>query len=152
MTAAAGTLRIRAARPSDAPSLAALSGELGYPAEVDIMRGRLEAIGHRPTDIVLVAELSPAGLVGWIHAAEQAVLEYGQRAEILGLVVSQDVRQHGIGRGLVAAVERWASDRGLVQISVRSAVTREASHLFYQRLGYRRIKTQHAYRKSLGPG
>jgi ribosomal protein S18 acetylase RimI-like enzyme len=116
------------------------------------MTGRLEAIQRRPSDVVLVAELEPAGIVGWIHAAEQAVLEYGVRAEILGLVVDPQYRQHGVGRSLVAAVERWAAGRGLVQISVRSAVTRDASHAFYQRLGYQRIKTQHAYRKPLDPG
>jgi GNAT superfamily N-acetyltransferase len=145
-------LGIRAARLADASRLAALSGELGYPADADVMAGRLESIGRRPSDLVLVAELEPAGLVGWIHAAEQAVLEYGLRAEILGLVVDQRHRQHGVGRALVAAVERWAADRGLAQISVRSAVTRDASHAFYERLGYQRIKTQHAYRKPLGSG
>jgi hypothetical protein len=29
-------------------------------------------------------------------------------------------------------------------------VTREESHPFYERLGYTRVKTQHAYRKRLG--
>lgn len=152
VTAASGDLGIRAACPADAARLAALSGELGYPAGPEVMTGRLEAIGRRPSDVVLVAELAPAELVGWIHATEQAVLEYGLRAEILGLVVDQRYRQHGVGRALVAAVERWAADRGLVQISVRSAVTRDASHAFYERLGYQRIKTQHAYRKPLVPG
>jgi GNAT superfamily N-acetyltransferase len=144
--------RIRPATLSDAASLATLSGELGYPAEADVMAARLDAIRQRPSDLVLVAELDPAGVVGWIHAAEQAVLEYGQRAEILGLVVDQRHRQHGVGRALVAAVERWGRERGLGQISVRSAVTRDASHAFYERLGYLRIKTQHAYRKPLAAG
>ena len=39
--------------------------------------------------------------------------------------------------------------RGLGVIAVRSNVARTESHPFYERLGYVRTKTQHAYRKHL---
>ena len=55
----------------------------------------------------------------------------------------------GVGRLLVTAVEQWAWARGLDQMAVRSNVTRSESHPFYERLGYVRAKTQHAYRKRL---
>jgi hypothetical protein len=43
--------------------------------------------------------------------------------------------------------------RGLGQMAVRSNVDRADSHPFYERLGYVRAKTQHAYRKRLSkPG
>jgi predicted N-acetyltransferase YhbS len=35
-------------------------------------------------------------------------------------------------------------------MTVRSNVVRSGSHPFYERLGYARSKTQHAYRKALG--
>jgi len=54
-----------------------------------------------------------------------------------------------VGRRLVAAVEEWAADRGLEEVTVRSNVVRPEAHPFYERLGYRRAKNQHAYRKSL---
>ena len=54
-----------------------------------------------------------------------------------------------MGRLLVTAVEQWAWERGLDQMAVRSNVTRSESHPFYERLGYVRAKTQHAYRKRL---
>ncbi|HEX2249485.1 MAG TPA: GNAT family N-acetyltransferase, partial [Gemmatimonadales bacterium] len=69
--------------------------------------------------------------------------------EILGLVVDPEHRGHGIGRQLVNAVEEWATGRGLTQMAVRSSVLRAESHPFYERLGYVRVKTQHAYRKRL---
>ena len=50
---------------------------------------------------------------------------------------------------LVAAVERWAADRGLEEMAVRSNVIRTESHPFYERLGYARVKTSHIYRKDL---
>jgi GNAT superfamily N-acetyltransferase len=58
-------------------------------------------------------------------------------------------RRRGVGQELVAAVEWWALGRGVTEISVRSNVVRAESHPFYQRLGYRRTKTQHVYRKPI---
>jgi GNAT superfamily N-acetyltransferase len=92
----------------------------------------------------------PSGaVVGWIHGAEHELIETGRHCEILGLVVDAEHRQVGAGRLLVAAVEAWAADRGLDDVAVRSNVVRTESHPFYERLGYRRVKTQHAYRKRL---
>ena len=79
----------------------------------------------------------------------QELLESGRRCEILGLVVDEEYRATGIGRSLVERVEQWARSRDLLQMAVRSSVLRLESHPFYERLGYRRVKTQHSYRKEL---
>jgi GNAT superfamily N-acetyltransferase len=63
--------------------------------------------------------------------------------------VDPDHRGRGVGRRLVTAVEQWAMTRGLEQMAVRSNIRRAESHPFYERLGYLRTKTQHAYRKRL---
>jgi GNAT superfamily N-acetyltransferase len=99
---------------------------------------------------VLVATGADESVVGWIHGAEQLLLEVGSRCEILGLVVSSGHRRSGIGQRLLTAVEIWAADRGLPEVSVRSNVLRESSHPFYEKHGYRHVKTQHAYRKAVG--
>lgn len=90
-------------------------------------------------------------VVGWLHAAEQELLESGRRCEILGLVVDPAHRARGVGRRLVEAVEAWALARGLDRMAVRSNVARPDSPPFYERLGYERAKTQHASRKPLAP-
>jgi GNAT superfamily N-acetyltransferase len=140
---------IRPARQSDAERLAALSRDLGYPVTADEMAGRLGDLLARDGDIVLVAELEPGQVVGWVHGSEQRLLESARRCELLGLVVDARERGRGLGRRLVTAVEAWARTRGLELMAVRSNVTRTESHPFYERLGYTRIKTQHAYRKRL---
>jgi GNAT superfamily N-acetyltransferase len=76
-------------------------------------------------------------------------LESERRCEILGLVVDPLQRGTGVGRQLVAQVERWAAARGLHMMTVRSNVLRHESHPFYEHVGYERTKTQHAYRKRL---
>jgi GNAT superfamily N-acetyltransferase len=141
----------RTATLGDAPRLAQLSDALGYAVEPLIMAERLERLLKRAEDRVFVAEVD-AGVVGWIHCAEQELLEAGRRCEILGLIVDQAYRGQGIGRALVSAAESWALSRGLGLVSVRSNVVRAESHPFYERLGYVRAKTQHAYRKAVSPG
>jgi GNAT superfamily N-acetyltransferase len=142
---------VRRAGMPDAAPLAALSAELGYPASVEALSERLGCLADRDGEIVLVAELLGGDVVGWVHGSEQLLLESGRRCELLGLVVDPRARGRGVGRRLVTAVEAWATERGLEQMAVRSNVARMESHPFYERLGYRRVKTQHAYRKRIGP-
>ena len=145
-------LTIRPPNPNDAPRLAELSTQLGYPASAGDIAGRLSKLLPRPDHFLRVAE-SPAGeAIGWIHAEERQILESGPWCEIMGLVVDAAQRGHGAGRALVSEVEAWARDRGLRTVKVRSNVAREESHPFYQRLGYARSKTQHVYLKSARRG
>ena len=141
------TVIIRAAVRADAGRLAELSGVLGYPASAEVVAARLERLAASAADLVLVAELPGGPVIGWLHASEQELLETGRRVEIVGLVVDAAHRGRGVGRRLIARVEDWAAGRGLDQLHVRSNVARTESHPFYERLGYVRVKTQHAYRK-----
>jgi GNAT superfamily N-acetyltransferase len=133
---------------TDSARLAELSGVLGYPTISSSLAPRLNRLLARVEDAVFVAE-AESGVVGWIHGAEQELLESGMRCEILGLVVDPACRRQAVGSRLVAALEQWAASRGLKQMTVRSNVTRAESHPFYERLGYLRTKTQHTYRKAL---
>jgi len=140
-------LNIRRATTNDAAAIARLSGQLGYPVETRVMAERLERFLLLEDHTVFVAETTE--VVGWIHAAEHEVLEVGNHCEIWGLVVADGHRGEGIGGRLVEAVQQWALRRGLDEISVRSNVVRPESHAFYERIGFIRYKTQHAYRKRL---
>lgn len=128
--------------------MAELSGTLGYPFSTEVMTERLGRVLAREAHVVFVAEIAGA-VVGWIEGGEQEILAVGKIGEIQGLVVADDARNHGVGRQLVEAVEKWASARGLGGLTVRSNVVRPESHAFYERIGFTRFKTQHAYRKPL---
>jgi len=142
--------RIRRVTREDAAAVAALSDQLGYPVAAEAIAARLERLLGRDDQLVLAAVADDGELAGWIHAAEQDLVEAERRCEILGLVVDGRRRRGGIGRGLVAEAERWAASRGLRQMSVRSNVAREESHPFYEAQGYGRVKTQQVYRKPIG--
>ena len=131
-------------------AVSALSGQLGYPVSAEAIATRLERLLGRDDQLVLAAVADDGHWPGWIHAAEQDLVETERRCEILGLVVDGRRRRSGIGRRLVAEAERWAASRGLRQMSVRSNVAREESHPFYEAQGYGRVKTQQVYRKPIG--
>ncbi|HKP93072.1 MAG TPA: GNAT family N-acetyltransferase [Chthoniobacterales bacterium] len=139
---------IREAKMSDVERLAELNGTLGYPVSAVVMTERLARVLPMENHTVLVAEVS-GEVVGWLHGAEQEALAVGTLGEVWGLVVAAEQRGRGVGRRLMAAVEEWGRARGLAQISLRSNVIRPESHAFYERIGYTRYKTQHAYRKRL---
>jgi GNAT superfamily N-acetyltransferase len=141
-------VHIRKATKSDAPCIARLSGEHGYPASEQEIVGRLIELALLPTHLVLVAEIHGQG-IGWASGEIRVSLETGRRAEVTGLVVDSAARRGGIGRKLVAGLELWAKEHECGVIMVRSNVTRPESHPFYEKLGYLRAKTQHVYKRVL---
>lgn len=142
--------RIRPALLPDAPEIARLSGELGYPSTPAAITGRLARMVEDPRYVVLVAvEPGAAGLLGWITAEERLSLETGALFEVTGLVVGMTARRRGVGARLVGACEAWAWQRGARRLRVRSNAAREESHAFYEALGFVRRKTQHAYEKDV---
>lgn len=141
-------LPLRSALIADAAEIARLTEQLGYPSQPEAIRERLERLTVRDEYFVCVAT-GEAGLSGWIAAEHRLLLEYGDRVEIVGLVVDEAARRGGVGKALVAAVEAWTRSRGQRHIAVRSNIVREASHPFYERLGFMRSKTQHVYSRTL---
>jgi len=89
------------------------------------------------------------GVVGWAHVFVHALVESDTFAEVGGLVVDERERGQGIGKGLMSRVERLARARGARNVSLRSNIIRKDAHAFYEKLGYRIIKTQFAFRKTL---
>jgi len=142
-------LKIRRAKSADAPRIAVLAGELGYPATAAEMRKRLLGIKPASLHAVFVADAPEDGVIGWVHVSKQPLLEVEIRAEVNGLVVAEGQRSLGTGARLLAAAEDWARKHGCKGMSVRSNVVRERAHKFYERGGYEHYKTQKSFRKPL---
>lgn len=142
-------LKIRRARPSDAPVLADLSGQLGYPATTTEISKRMRALKTGGPNALFVADAGKSGVIGWTHISVTHLLEVGTRAELNGLIVAENHRSLGAGAKLLEAAENWARKQGCPAISVRSNVIRDRAHRFYERQGYEHYKTQKAFRKPL---
>ncbi len=130
--------------PCDAEALAPLLDQLGYPAAVEEIRARLAALNGDSQVLVAAGEL---GLSGFVAVAVTRDFIVGTRGMILGLVVADGSRSAGVGAELLAAAEDWVFERGAAVVGVRSNVIRERAHRFYQRNGYRRVKSQHIFEK-----
>ncbi len=145
---------IRPGRADDAPALARLCTELGYPsaeAQVRERLRRLDASHHG----LFVAEArtgearGPASLRGVVDVHERVVLEEDPFAELIALVVAGDARGEGIGSALVAEAVRWARARALPKLWVRVSLWREGTPRFYESLGFRLYKEQRVFELTL---
>jgi len=142
-----GRSEIRPAKTSDAVEIARLSAELGYSISIDEIHAALDRLLADSRHLIAVIDGHRDRLLGWMHVEQRTSMQTADRAELIGLVVDSAARRRGLGRALVDAAEQWARSRGLTTVTVRSNVTRELSHPFYEALGYVREKTQHSYRK-----
>ena len=137
---------IREAITDDAPSVAALLDELGYPSSPTQARERLERIAADPSMWVLVAEIESelAGL-GALHV--QNLIERDEPGcEVAGLVVGQRFRRRGIGELLMRALEDEARRRGGKVMVLNTAHRRADAHAFYEALGYEHTGRRYAKR------
>jgi len=144
-------MTLRPARPSDAPTIALLATQLGYPTSTEQAEVRLRDVLDRPGGAVLVAEDEDGAVIGWIHVFEAYRVEAEPFAEIAALVVDETRRGRGTGAALVEAAAEWAGRHGFRNLRVRSNVVRERTHAFYERLGFARLKQQVVFVKPVGP-
>lgn len=135
------SIHLRPAREEDAPAVAGLATQLGYPSRPEEAAARLRSLAGRSEDTVLVAEEAGA-VIGWIHVRGVWQVDSDPHAEIAGLVVDEARRSRGTGAALVEAAAAWATAHGFTALRVRSNTVRLRTHAFYERLGFTRVKTQ----------
>jgi len=144
-------ITIRPLSPEDAAAVAALSSDLGYPADPAAMEGRLAALLGGTGHALFGAEATDGTLLGWVHVCARLLLIDPRSAFVEGLVVAEGARRRGVGRALMAAAEGWARRRGAESIRLRSGATRADAHAFYRALGYRDGKAALGFEKALAP-
>lgn len=140
---------IRLAELNDSQNLAELCGELGYPTRLEDAARRLKDILVNPVNEALLAAVVEDQVVGWVHVLRVNFLGSEAFAEIGGLVVHPAYRGRGVGKALMSAAEDWAHRAGLSAVKLRSNTLRTEAHIFYENLGYQRIKSQFTFHKDL---
>jgi GNAT superfamily N-acetyltransferase len=137
---------LRPAQPGDAPAIAALFTDEGYPAGPSDIVARL---GHfdTPASQVIVAEHDET-ILGFIAVHAMARFEHDdQIVRILALVVDAGARERGVGRALMAEAERFGRALGAAFVEVTAGHRRpEARHL-YESLGYDSAVTTYLRKK-----
>jgi GNAT superfamily N-acetyltransferase len=136
-------VRIRDARAGDAPGLAPLLAELGYPDDVERVAARADAFELHAGSFLLVAEdgeeltgLASATVIPLLH-------EDGSWCRLSALVVASGHRRRGIARALLA--ERRAAEAGCryLEVTTGERTGREAAHALYESLGLEQVSRRY---------
>lgn len=137
---------LRPAQAADAPAIAALFTDEGYPAGPSDIVGRLERF-ETPQSRVVIAEHDGA-ILGFIAVHAMARFEHGDSIlRILALVVDAGARERGVGRRLMAEAERIGRELGAAFVELTAGHHRpEARHL-YESLGYDSTVTAYLRKK-----
>jgi GrpB-like predicted nucleotidyltransferase (UPF0157 family)/ribosomal protein S18 acetylase RimI-like enzyme len=135
--ARAGRSPIRPARDADAPAVAVLIGDLGYPTEADDAAAQLGRLLHRDDAGVLVYQEDDGGPVGLIaYQVFDLVYRARPQCRITALSVRADRRRRGIARALVEAVEAIAVPRGCDRVELTTRPDRVDALSFYEASGF----------------
>lgn len=129
-------LHLRRITRQDAPRLAVLLGQLGYPAEDSAVNERLDYWLDDPASVLIGADIG-GELAGVVALHVSPLLEVtGKWARLVALVVDEEHRGKGIGRSLVEAAESRAEELGCLRMEVTSSRKRDDAHRLYRRQGY----------------
>lgn len=129
-------VRIRAAAIGDAPDVARLLEQLGYPCTRDEAAERIAHVLGDPRQQLLLAEVDghACGLAS--VDVRYSLTRGGDQARITALVVDRAHARRGIGRALLREIEAIARHGRVTRIEVTSNMRRDEAHAFYRDCGY----------------
>jgi len=139
-------ITFRPAAAADAPAIAALFTDEGYPAGSSDIRARLARF-ESATSRVVIAEHEGA-ILGFIAVHALPRFEHDDWIlRIVALVVDAGARERGVGRALMAEAERIGGEVGATFVEVTAGHHRpEARHL-YESVGYDSTVTAYLRKK-----
>ena len=133
---------IREAISSDATAIWQLNcNEMGYQYSLANTIENLTKLLSSNSDRIYVA-LYDDTIVGYVHANDYDLIYAPHMKNIMGIAVSHEYKQQGIGRALLQEVEHWALETGASGIRLVSGAARTDAHAFYQRCGFEGNKEQ----------
>ena len=142
-------MRVRQATPEDVPSLVALFQELDRlqadwrvftppPGFYDEIGERYQQALDNPDAVVLVVEDDEGEVVGMAYGEARTPSRFSdERAlEVSGLVVRAGYRGRGVGRELVGEAARFAEERGIEWIELKTFAPNRGAMEFWEDLGF----------------
>jgi GNAT superfamily N-acetyltransferase len=132
------TATLRPATEADAPYVAMLLSELGYPSQAADVKDRLLRSLHGQTSRLVLAQ-SASEVVGLMAAELVPYFPTGATVcRVTALVVASHYRGSGFGKLLLAAAIEFARTHHCSGIELTSAERRVEAHAFYERQGFAR--------------
>jgi len=134
---ATGPVRVRHALARDALAVQELYLQLVPPNGVAVRPERIDEITADPNNLLLVADLG-GEVVGTALVTFCLDPMYGRQpfGVVENVVVHRERRSLGVGRLLMAAVDRAALDRDCSKLMLLSGRARGEAHAFFRAAGY----------------
>jgi GNAT superfamily N-acetyltransferase len=142
-------VKVRQATPEDVPSLVALFQELDRmqadwrvftprPGFYDEVGERYTQAMNNPDAVVLVVVDEEGEVVGMAYGEARTPSRFSdERAlELSGVVVRAGYRGRGVGRELVHEAARFAADRGVAWIELKTFAPNRGAMEFWEDLGF----------------
>jgi GNAT superfamily N-acetyltransferase len=142
-------VKVRQATPEDVPSLVALFQELDRmqadwrvftprPGFYDEVGEKYREAMNIPDSMVLVAVDDEGEVVGMAYGESRMPSRFSdERAlELSGVVVRSGYRGRGVGRELVEEAARFAKERGIDWIELKTFAPNRGAMEFWERLGF----------------
>ena len=131
------TTAARRARAQDASEVARLYAQLVANPALNVLPDRLAELETSADAALFVAERGDR-LAGTVLVALCPDAMFGRRpfAVVENIVVDVAARGQGVGKALLAAVERFCLAADVSKIMLLSAIERADAHAFFERQGY----------------
>lgn len=142
-------MKVRQATPEDVPSLVALFQELDRmqadwrvftprPGFYDEVGAKYEEALNNPDAVVLVVVDDEGEVVGMAYGEAHTPSRFSdERAlELSGVVVRAGYRGRGVGRELVHEAARFARERGIAWVELKTFAPNRGAMAFWEDLGF----------------
>ena len=139
---------IRQANLNDVSAIHRLCIQLGYEPSIEDVRSNLNIILNHQDYEVVVIEINQ-NIVGWMTLLKRFLIEDKPFLQIAALVTDENYRRQGFGKFLMNYAENKAKDLGFKFVGLNSSKRRKEAHLFYENLGYTRLKESYFFRREL---
>ena len=142
---------IRNVRPRDAQALVRIcKTALKHETDSGTIKQRIEELSRNDSYYIAVYEDDhDHRVLGFIQAEKYNLLYGGNGWNIIALAVDPEVQRQGIGKKLLNALEKKASDDRYSFIRLNCNIVRKEAHAFYQSMEYTCDKTQKRFIKEI---
>ena len=134
---------VRRMNRNDLVLVGAISDQLGYAVESQVLSERFEGLLPLKSHALFVSE--DDGIKGWIHLEVVFDLIEETKVEVKALVIDENARSKGHGSELLKTAREWAKTYGVSTIYLSCNILRERAHAFYLREGFTKVKTSHFF-------
>ncbi len=125
-----------------------MCSDIGYDLRYENLSDRVRDILKTNDSSVIIAADNNE-ILGWVQVEVCYFILSEKCCNISGIFVDKKYRGRRIGKKLIEEAYKWGKQNNCTGINIHTDIARIDSHDFYKHLGFKHIKTNETYYKSL---